>query len=73
MTKKFANISMLAGILIILFFIAQAPADAQGKAKGKLADKPLFHDPVYDGSTDPTLIWNKKGEKWFMFYTSCRT
>jgi sucrose-6-phosphate hydrolase SacC (GH32 family) len=38
----------------------------------KLANKPLFRDPVYDGATDPTIIWNSKEKKWFMFYTSRR-
>ncbi|MEJ2614902.1 MAG: hypothetical protein P8Z35_08090, partial [Ignavibacteriaceae bacterium] len=40
--------------------------------KGKLAPKPLFRDPVYDGAADPTVIWNQKEKKWFMFYTNRR-
>ena len=40
--------------------------------KGKLADKPLFRDPVYDGAADPVIIWNKKEKRWFMFYTNRR-
>jgi len=38
----------------------------------KVADKPLFRDPKFDGAADPTLIWNKKEKKWFMFYTNRR-
>jgi len=38
----------------------------------KIANKPLFRDTVYDGAADPTLIWNKKEKKWFMFYTNRR-
>lgn len=39
---------------------------------GNVADKPLYRDPVYDGATDPVLVWNKQEQKWFMFYTSRR-
>lgn len=38
----------------------------------KVADKPLFRDPVFDGAADPVVIWNKKEQKWFMFYTNRR-
>lgn len=37
-----------------------------------VAPKPLFRDPVYDGAADPTVIWNRDGKKWFMFYTNRR-
>ncbi|QKJ33108.1 family 43 glycosylhydrolase [Mucilaginibacter mali] len=37
-----------------------------------IADKPLFHDPVYDGAADPAIIWNKKAKKWWMLYTNRR-
>ncbi|WP_139125856.1 family 43 glycosylhydrolase [Arcticibacter eurypsychrophilus] len=39
---------------------------------GKLANKPLFRDPIYDGAADPVVIWNKKEKKWFLFYTNRR-
>ncbi|MEJ6980696.1 glycosyl hydrolase [Pedobacter sp. P351] len=42
------------------------------KKKGKLADKPLFRDPIFDGAADPVIVWNKKEKKWFMFYTNRR-
>ena len=35
----------------------------------KVAAKPLFRDPVYDGAADPTLIYNAGDRKWYMFYT----
>ncbi len=38
----------------------------------KLAPKPLYRDPVYDGAADPVLCWNHQEEKWFMFYTNRR-
>ena len=37
--------------------------------QGKMAEKPLFCDLVYHGAADPTVIWNQKEQKWFMFYT----
>lgn len=43
---------------------------AQEPVSGKLADKPLFRDPVYDGAADPSVIWNRYEKKWFMFYTN---
>ena len=43
------------------------------KDHGKIADKPLFRDPVYDGAADPVLCWNRKEKKWFMFYTNRRS
>ena len=39
---------------------------------GKLAPKPLFRDPVYDGAADPVLVWNRADKKWNMFYTNRR-
>jgi sucrose-6-phosphate hydrolase SacC (GH32 family) len=36
------------------------------------AAKPLYIDPVFNGSTDPVLIWNKAEKQWYMFYTSRR-
>ena len=41
-------------------------------ALGRIADKPLFRDPVYDGAADPVLCWNRAEKKWFMFYTNRR-
>jgi len=40
--------------------------------QSKHAPKPLFRDPIYDGAADPTVIWNSKEKKWFMFYTNRR-
>ncbi|MEJ2702403.1 MAG: GDSL-type esterase/lipase family protein, partial [Sedimentisphaerales bacterium] len=41
-------------------------------ARGKIATKPLFRDPVHDGAADPVLCWNPAETKWFMFYTNRR-
>ncbi|MBN1796412.1 MAG: family 43 glycosylhydrolase [Sedimentisphaerales bacterium] len=47
-------------------------SDSASKNQGKIAPKPLYRDPVYDGATDPVLCWNRHEQKWFMFYTSRR-
>ena len=41
-------------------------------AKGNVAAKPLYRDPVFDGAADPVVIWNKPAGKWFMYYTNRR-
>lgn len=54
-------------------FAADSPsAPAPSTPEGKLAPKPLYRDPVYDGAADPTIIWNRAEKKWFMFYTNRR-
>jgi GH43 family beta-xylosidase len=45
---------------------------ANAVPRGKVAAKPLFRDPVYDGAADPVVIWNRAEKKWFMFYTNRR-
>ena len=29
---------------------------------------PLFRDPIFDGASDPTVIWNKKEACYYMFH-----
>jgi len=38
----------------------------------KNAPAPLFRDPVYDGAADPSVIWNKTTNEWWIFYTQRR-
>jgi len=45
---------------------------AESRQPGKVAAKPLFRDPVFDGAADPVLCWNRAEKKWFMFYTNRR-
>lgn len=59
-------------LLFLLFAIPLFSQNDQRKEEGKIADKPLFRDPNYDGAADPTIIWNSKEKKWFMFYTNRR-
>jgi len=39
---------------------------------GKIAPKPLFRDPVFDGAADPSIIYDRAEKKWLMFYTNRR-
>ena len=55
-----------------LFVFAFATFDVYAQSLGKIADKPLYRDPVYDGAADPVVIWNPKVKKWWMFYTNRR-
>ena len=36
------------------------------------APAPLFRDPVYEGATDPTIIWNRREKSWWIVYTARR-
>ena len=63
-------------ILTIAACSCNAPKASRTQAgsskAGKIAEKPLFRDPVYDGAADPVLCWNRKEKKWFMLYTNRR-
>lgn len=37
-----------------------------------VAPKPLYRDPVHDGAADPSIIWDRRGKRWLMFYTNRR-
>ncbi|MBN2476518.1 MAG: hypothetical protein JXB62_18025 [Pirellulales bacterium] len=51
---------------------AQTDSSGPVSEKGRLAPKPLYRDPVYDGAADPTVIWNRHRRQWWMFYTNRR-
>lgn len=55
---------LVAAFLSVAAFAAE-PA-------GKLAPKPLYRDPVYDGAADPTIVYDRAEKKWLMFYTNRR-
>ncbi|PTX91814.1 glycosyl hydrolase [Opitutus sp. ER46] len=38
----------------------------------RVAPKPLYRDPLYDGAADPVVIWNPAVGRWWMFYTNRR-
>ncbi len=54
-----------AAALIGLMTLA-APAFAE------TAPKPLYRDPVYDGAADVSLVYDRAGKVWKMFYTNRR-
>jgi hypothetical protein len=58
--------------IVVMVLLLPTHLSAQSKTGGKLAPKPLYSDPVYDGAADPMIIWNKKVKKWWMFYTNRR-
>jgi GH43 family beta-xylosidase len=39
---------------------------------GKIAAKPLFRDPVFDGAADPVVIHTGSFGRWYMLYTNRR-
>lgn len=41
--------------------------------KREIVPAPLFRDPIYDGATDPTVIWNREEKCWWMLYTQRRS
>ncbi|MGA3287007.1 MAG: family 43 glycosylhydrolase [Bacteroidota bacterium] len=68
-TSKF---SMTSFFIIIIFSVLFLGGTQEIDKKGKIAPKPLFRDPIYDGAADPVVIWNQLEKKWFMFYTNRR-
>ena len=67
--------------MILLSFWVSSTSYGQGLPKTiirdgvtcKLADKPLYIDPVYNGSTDPMVCYNFNTNRWYMYYTSRRS
>jgi hypothetical protein len=59
-------------LLLILLILFCSVARLTAQDPGKVANKPLYRDPVFDGAADPALIWNPQVKKWWMFYTDRR-
>lgn len=38
----------------------------------RFAARPLFRDPIHDGAADPVVVWNRRTQTWWMFYTNRR-
>ena len=53
-------------LFFIMILIASPNFLFSQEMQGKMAEKPLFCDPVYHGVADPTVIWNQKDQKWFI-------
>jgi hypothetical protein len=56
----------------LAFALILIAASALAADSGRIAAKPLYRDPVYDGAADPTVIWNPQVKRWWMFYTNRR-
>jgi sucrose-6-phosphate hydrolase SacC (GH32 family) len=70
--SEYHNSYHYLAFIAVIFLLFPSDCFSQINKDMNLASKPLFHDPVYDGAADPTVIWNKKEKKWFMFYTNRR-
>lgn len=38
----------------------------------RIPKAPLFRDPIFDGAADPTIIWNREEQSWWILYTNRR-
>jgi hypothetical protein len=66
-TVRKAVIALLSAAAIALPVLAQAQAPSPAAAP-----KPLYRDPVMDGAADVSIIYDRKGKLWQMFYTNRR-
>jgi hypothetical protein len=64
-------LALMSALLAMLAGCATEPP-AAADAQGRIAAKPLFRDPVYDGAADPVVVWNAERRRWWMFYTNRR-
>ena len=64
--------TLIAILLTIILSPSFCHNTAYATEKGKIASKPLFRDPIYDGAADPVVIWNQQEKNWFMLYTNRR-
>ncbi len=78
---------LFSSILVLSLAVSSLPSNTKHRAAwmqqarwgvmnhyraSRIADKPLFRDPVHDGAADPVLCWSRDEKKWFMFYTNRR-
>lgn len=68
----YINIRLYLISVAAVFMLIPSVGFSQKNSNDSFADKPLFHDPVFDGAADPAVVWNRKEGKWFMFYTNRR-
>jgi hypothetical protein len=58
--------------IAIAITVSVSALSIEAQPAGRLAPKPLFRDPVFDGAADPVLVWDAAGARWLMFYTNRR-
>lgn len=64
-------VMLLAGCALISVNIA-GKAQPAASEELRIAQAPLFRDPVHDGAADPMVIYNEQEKAWYMFYTNRR-
>ncbi len=69
--KKFSTITVACTLMLIAFVAASC--NPKKAVKYKQADRPLYIDPVYNGSTDPMVCYNPTTGTYYMYYTSRRS
>ena len=72
MTEPFVMMRFLIYFFLLSMGIVNGFAAEGHILPLRVADKPLFRDPICDGAADPVVIWNEKEQCWFMFYTNRR-
>jgi len=59
--------------LLLFFFLLFFAGKSQDLSFDiKNAPAPLFRCPIYDGATDPTVMWHKQRKEWWILYTQRR-
>src|SRR6266540_1155531 len=53
-------------------FLASPTALLFAESAAPPAPAPLFRDPMYDGASDPVVIWNRQEKNWWLLYTQRR-
>ncbi|MGE9314084.1 family 43 glycosylhydrolase [Niabella sp. CJ426] len=66
--KEIHRVFKKATIIPVLLLLANGNVAGQNKA----APKPVYDDPVHHGAADPVIVYNKKEQRWWMFYTNRR-
>ncbi len=67
------NSGTRGGMAAVAIFTLSALNSAWGgESAARVAPKPLYRDPLYDGAADPTVIFDRARGVWRMFYTNRR-
>jgi len=66
------NARRMKSVRWLLFLAWMALAVSGCQTTGRIASKPLYRDPVFDGAADPVVVWNPQMKRWWMFYTDRR-
>jgi hypothetical protein len=71
--REFLKVTSASIAAVSIFGVAATGQETTRPTTSPLLPKaPLFRDPIFDGPTDPTLIYNAMTSEWWMFYTARR-